>query len=403
MAPPPADMTPPPGPFNVVEGIYHDARSPSDMAVLVRVEMDDLVIADQDGVTLVRWPLDELITTGGSVEAGELRLRRGRSDLDRLIIRDRAFIEQLVEMLPQLVEERVFDLGRLRLVFGLMLIMGGAVGVLFFLLVPIFGQSLARAVPNSWEALIGDRVQVAIVENYARQAGKRPDELICKGEVGQKALDKLLARIEPHARTDFPLKVTVLDLDVMNAFALPGGHILLFRGLLRFANSGDEVAGVIAHEASHVRYHHPSQKIFENGATTLLLNMLFGDFGGRSLALNLGELLLNARYSRGMEYDADEDAIRILQAADINPVALADFLDRIQRGAGPNEQAFSWLMSHPVSRLRAERVRRLPPQEGTSPALSDAEFLRLRLICANDQRRPEQRLPLKNRGNVNPG
>ncbi len=387
-----------PGPFEVVSGVYHDGQSAADAAVLVRVEGDELIIADADGLTLARWALKDLTLAGGSVVAGELRLHRGDADPDRLTLSDQAFIEALVARLPHLREERIFDFVRLRLVFGLVAVMAGVLAVLFYGVVPLSSEYLAQNMPAAWERRIGEDVKTAIIADFARAAGRRPEDLLCEGQVGSEALATLVGRIEPHARSDFPLDVVVLDLDAVNAFAMPGGNIILFKGLLNFARSGDEVAGVVAHEAAHVEYHHPSRKIFESGSTNVLLSLLFGDFGGRDLALAVGNLLLSAGYSREMEWEADHAAVRMLGDAQIPSEPLAGFLDRVQRASGPSNEDFEWMMTHPSSRRRALSVREAGAVlTDPRPALTDAEFLRLRLICSDQDRAPDQRLPLKTR------
>ena len=97
---------------------------------------------------------------------------------------------------------------------------------------------LAPMVPMSVEAKLGD----AMVGDFGGR--------ICKGPGGQEALDAMVRRIEPNAEG---LKVRTVNIAMVNAVALPGGHIFIFRGLLQEAKSPDELAGVIGHEIGHVR------------------------------------------------------------------------------------------------------------------------------------------------------
>ncbi|RYD83586.1 MAG: peptidase M48, Ste24p, partial [Sphingomonadales bacterium] len=92
---------------------------------------------------------------------------------------------------------------------------------------------LARMIPYSWEQRLGD----VISGDFAEQA--------CRAPAGQKALDDLAHRLSPAGR---PIRIGVVDIPVVNAVALPGGRILIFRGLIDEAQSPDEVAGVLAHE-----------------------------------------------------------------------------------------------------------------------------------------------------------
>ncbi|MCP6768804.1 M48 family metallopeptidase, partial [Klebsiella pneumoniae] len=81
---------------------------------------------------------------------------------------------------------------------------------------------------------------------------------------------------------DQPLEAEVLSSSIPNAFALPGGKIYLLDGLLQKAQSADEIAGVIAHELGHVRHRDNMRKVIQNGGTSFLIGILFGDITGGS-------------------------------------------------------------------------------------------------------------------------
>ncbi len=383
-----------------VFGTYHDGRSASDQRVRVRLEQEELVICDLEGTVLVRWPFADLHIAGGNVVAGALRLRRGSATLDRLTVADRDFIASLAGAVPHLREEQIFDLRRLRFVFGLMMTMMGTVGVLFFLIIPLFSNGLARVVPAGWESRVGTRIEKVMVQNYGRTLGRRPNALVCNGQVGRRALQKIIDRLEPAAGTPFPLSVTVLDIDTVNAFALPGGRIVVARGLFNFARTGDEVAAVLAHEITHVTARHPSRNVIEEGATAIMLNSLFGGLGERPLELVIGRMLISRRHSRGRELEADRGAVELMERAGLDARALATFLERISRSARSNGPSFTWLLTHPVSAQRAAAVRALARSdalEAPAPVLSQSEFMRLRLMCTRAQRSPAERLPRKGR------
>lgn len=375
-----------------VPGSYNDGYSPHNISVSVAVRGDVLVISAMNGEEVVRWTISKLRMVPGATIEGELRLRHGHEQLDRLTIRDQALADYLRRTVRKLKPEPIFDFRRLRLVFGLMSVMVATIALTFILVVPMIAQSLAIVVPSSWESQLGSQVRKAIIEDLARSTGQDLDQIECNGTIGSKMLDKMVARLEPHIDSKLPLKVSVVKLDSMNAFAMPGGHIIIFDGLLRFARNADEVAGVLAHEAAHVERHHPNRKLIESGSTTVVLSLLFGDFGGRDLVLNLGRLLFTASYSRTMELEADRDAVETLQRAGVDAVPLARFLERIAARQGHLEERIGWLLSHPVSSDRAVAIRKLVTPGRRTPVLDEGEFSALRLICRGDQRSPSERI-----------
>lgn len=174
---------------------------------------------------------------------------------------------------------------------------------------------------------------------------------------------------------DLKFTFTVLDSDIVNAFALPGGYVYVSRGLLALADNEAEVAGVLAHEIGHVTARHTAQRDTREkvagGLTTILgvgLSVVLGaDFG--RMAGQGGELLsqgLLAGYSREQEFQADELGVRYLARAGYDPQAMSTFLDalgqndqlqRRLRGKGETESAASsWFASHPRTPDRVARA-----------------------------------------------
>jgi predicted Zn-dependent protease len=173
---------------------------------------------------------------------------------------------------------------------------------------------------------------------------------------------------------------TVLDSDVVNAFALPGGYVYVSRGLVALANDEAELAGVIGHEIGHVTARHTAQRldraqtasVVAQGAglvATVLGGLLLGDAGaqlggqvGGGLA-GLGAQAYVQGYSREQELQSDELGVRYLARASYDPQAMADFLDQLaahdalQQGlTGRRDTLPSWLASHPRTKDRVERA-----------------------------------------------
>jgi predicted Zn-dependent protease len=199
------------------------------------------------------------------------------------------------------------------------------------------------------------------------------------------------ARLAQHSpRQDVDYRFHVADLPEPNAFALPGGPVFVTRGLLALARSEDELAGVIGHEIGHVAARHSVQQ--KSAATPLAL--LFGVPAALvgSVSRPLGALvalpgalvsgLALSAYGREQEHEADEVGARLAAAAGYRPVALADYLARLEReealhGGGP--PPLSFFASHPRTPDRVARVRAyaetLAPGEATTNRAAEAAAL----------------------------
>lgn len=226
---------------------------------------------------------------------------------------------------------------------------------------------IAPYVPTSWERRMGD----AMVGDM----GKR----ICRGPGGQAALDALAAKLDPPGAEK--IDAYVIDIPMVNAVTLPGGKILVFRGLLADAKSADEVAGVLGHEIGHVRHRDVLAAMLRQMGLSVLLGGIGSDVSGTFNSL------LAATYSREAESAADRFALEALGRAGISPGPTAGFFKRLAKGEeklGRAKLALGYLSSHPMSGAR-ERLFAAGAKERTwAPALDAAQWTALRDICAND-------------------
>jgi beta-barrel assembly-enhancing protease len=155
----------------------------------------------------------------------------------------------------------------------------------------------------------------------------------------------------------------VVNSDVINAFAVPGGFIYINRGLIDRAENMSELAGVLGHEIAHVVARHGVDQMVrmqrtEMGAT--LAFVLLGRQPGQAeqAALQVGAGAFFARHSREAEREADDLAVRYMVQSGIDPNGVVTFFQKLmqdqQRRPGPVEQ---WFATHPLSQERVENTR----------------------------------------------
>jgi predicted Zn-dependent protease len=237
--------------------------------------------------------------------------------------------------------------------------------------VPYIADRLALLVPAGAEVKLGDAVDGQVRLIFRGRACDPPEAVA--------ALKKLVGALDRSAPAHVPLTPAIIDNPVPNAFALPGGRVYVLRGLLEKAETQDEFAGVIGHEIGHVVYRHGLRKLFQAGGSSFLLGLLFGDvFGGAAIVL-ASRQALESSYSRDAEREADDHAGKVMAGLGRSGVAMAEFLMRLEKGAGTNLPVF--FRSHP---LTAERIQRLRLQERPvtgAPILTDAEWQALRSAC----------------------
>ena len=201
------------------------------------------------------------------------------------------------------------------------------------------------------------------------------------------AADAALARLTARIGAPRPLNVTVADWPFANAFAGPGGEIVLTRGLIETASGPDEVAGVLAHEMGHVAHHHPTKALLRYYGVSLLA----GSLGGRSA--ELADVGLALASTRDAEREADAHALKALAAADVSTAGLSAFFERqMKGGTKPDGQAEerlrqvlaeagSWARTHPPDAERLETIRAAGVSARTRPAMTAADWAALKAAC----------------------
>ncbi|QRN96197.1 M48 family metalloprotease [Archangium violaceum] len=178
---------------------------------------------------------------------------------------------------------------------------------------------------------------------------------------------RLVAQV-PGKERPFDFHFTVIDApDNVNAFALPGGHIFVYSGLIRAASNEAELASVLGHEVAHVASGHARQQLASQVGLGTLQQLLLGN--DPHVLAQLGSAIASqgylAAYTRGMESEADKRGLQYLDTAGYDPAAMARFFDKLGKleGSKPNFVS-SFFATHPNPGARAREVSSLIESRG---------------------------------------
>ena len=347
----------------------------------VAFEIDDvartITIRPPEGPEEV-WPLSELRQLPDQAGDTTLILTTTRRALARLILTDQQAIHTLRYRATKLSAKPVVR-GKAR-VFAWAGAAVGAVFAIVFVLVPVMADQLARILPTRGEEALGratlEQIQTALGDDFF------PVDF-CYSPEGEDAMDQMLANIGgKDLDLPYPVTVSVLDHSMVNAFALPGGQVVFFRGMLEVADSPDEIAAVLAHEIGHVAARDPTRMALRSAGSLGVLGLLFGDFAGGAAVLFLVEQIIEADYSREAEGAADDFAIALLQEAGVDPGALGDLFQKLLDENGDAEGIAAHFMSHPALGDRIETARRAGDEiSETRQVIGDEEWAALKSIC----------------------
>ena len=148
------------------------------------------------------------------------------------------------------------------------------------------------------------------------------------------------------------IKVHVVNNKEINAFAMPGRHLVVHTGLIQFADHPEEIAGVVAHEIAHIESGHVVKKLGKEIGLSILMNLTLGDIGGE-VVRNALSTLTSTAYDRSLEKEADLKAVDYMLKAKMNPSMLSSFLAKLSEQSKTPE-VLQWVNTHPDSK---ERVR----------------------------------------------
>lgn len=331
-------------------GSYLDGRTAVRQPASVRLMREGLEITTAAGGTRL-WPYRELRQTQGAYAGEEVRLERGGGLPETLLIADAAFLQSLHEVAPH-VGPRFHDPRRRSARLRWTIVAAGGVlaatVAIYLWGIPLLAALVTPHVPVAWEETLGRSAVTYLA----------PPERRCGDAALGAAMDAIVARLlAAGPPAPYTMRVYVVNRPVVNALAAPGGHVVIFHGLLERTSTPEELAGVVAHELQHILRRHTTRAVIQDASTGLLLMALTGDVTGPlayglQTARTLGEL----RYSRRAEDEADTEGMKMQLAARIDPAGMIDFFDTIGREEGRQAKALTYFSTHP---LAADRIARL--------------------------------------------
>lgn len=143
-----------------------------------------------------------------------------------------------------------------------------------------------------------------------------------------------------------------------NAFAFPGGTIVITDDMVNAAADDDEILAVLAHEIGHVERRHASRRILHDSAIAIVTTGLTADAASLgTAAAGFPIMLSQMKFSREFETEADDYAFGLLRQHKLSPASYADLMERLDADVEPDEESTAFLSTHPMTRERVARAR----------------------------------------------
>lgn len=225
--------------------------------------------------------------------------------------------------------------------------------VVIFWAIPALADKLATQFPPTYERQLGEQLYKRLISSYEVDEEKT------------KALNEYLDHLQ--VKSDFDITATVVESNEVNAFAVPGGFVVVHEGILNKMERHEELAGLLGHELAHVQLRHSTRSLMRSLSYYMLLSVLFGDLSGVSaVIIDNASTLRNLEYSRSLETEADNAGLQLLRENHLNPEGMVWLLERLTHN-GP--EFVSFLSTHPDSkdRIKAIEVKIEGEEEASKP------------------------------------
>lgn len=318
----------------------------------------------------VELPVDGLQLRAGGHNDEQLFFEHAAQPAWILTTSDHAILAPLAEVADSALQERIRAVTRRksssasRFVIAtvvVLVLVAGSVALLFSQKSRL-ARMAAGHVPVSVEEQFGDAVFKSMGQGLKITTDAR----------WTAQLEPVMARLIPAAtNSGYQFRFHVAESDDLNAFAIPGGHMVVYTGLLKAVKRPEELAGVLAHEMAHVTQRHSLRNMIEALGLSLMVQTIFGDASGLvALASQGSETLLRQKFSRDTEREADDVGWELLVSANVDPRGMIDFFRTMQTelmrnaATAATDSGLSFLSTHPAT---AERIGHLEAKWKTLP------------------------------------
>lgn len=323
-----------------VSGVFYDGASSVSQEVLLNFDTDKcFFIFETTHNKTYSWELAAVII---NEKGTELQLQHGNDPIQILKVGDAQFRDDLTVFRKKNGHvgwyQRLLNLG-IKVHLGFALFIFGFIGLCYVYVIPWVGEKSVVLIPAVYDDALGNTFF---------------EQNTLLGTVDAKKTKALnLFAKELKLRNTKKLKFTVIDSNIMNAFALPDGSIVVYTGIIDSMKDYEELVGLIGHEVAHVNQRHSMKMLCRNLSGYLFISTILGDANG--VMAVLGEnvnTLQSLSFSREFEHEADVEGFKIVTSNGVNPKGMSVLFKRLQKENHIEMPEF--LSSHPVT---GDRIR----------------------------------------------
>jgi Zn-dependent protease with chaperone function len=324
--------------MDAYSGKYYLQSGPEqDATILLLKDKVSIGLRDEHGnPRVLYWTYNQIIRDN-FWKRGISVVRYGTYPVQTIEVETKEFADKLEGIFKErertwvsrLLNKNQWRLIRFMLVFFIVILSS------YIWLVPFLAERMAKRVPVSYEERLGDGIYNVLQPTFTIDAARTA------------YINDFFRELQVPSK--YNIRITVVKENIANAFAMPGGHIIVYDKLLYEMSDYEDLAALLSHEFTHVNEKHTTRALFRQQASSLFISIIFGDLGsvGNAIASN-ADGLKSLDYSRRLEKDADLNGLKILSERKIDCngfIRLFELLKRETEREGV--QTTEWISSHP--------------------------------------------------------
>lgn len=341
--------------------VYFDGLSSKAWICKIHIRENEILIQLDESLQIISWKIHSLISK--ELTDNTLTLKYGNFPHETLEIKgDNAldFYELISKNTLREKSKIIWFRKRTSLligfIFGFLLVC-----ILSYLfLIPWLGEKATLLVPKSTEIQLGE----TIAENFKENETVNTEASFLINTL----LDSL------HVNESYQIKVTVIKSPIINAFALPGGQVFIYTGIIEKMNDYQELVALLGHEITHVTHQHSLKSLGRTAASSIFISALFGDISGISAGiLDQANQLKQLRYSRELETEADQNGVDFMLKYKVSPEGMLDLMKILDTENKETNSIMKYLSTHPDTR---ERIATLKLNKTIHTKFADKNYLK---------------------------
>ncbi len=328
--------------------LYFDGQSSRAWGCQIDIRREEILIQIDETLEIIVWKLTDLIST--ELTNSTLVLKYGDFPHQTLEISGESALEyyELISKNSLRGKSRLMFYKNKSLTISSLII--AFVLLCFFTywaLIPWLGEKATLLVPRKTEIQIG----ATMAESF-----KQTEKI---NSTSTKLINQLVDSLQ--LKESYPIKITIVNAPTVNAFALPGGHIFVYSGILQKMEHYNELVALLSHEISHVTHQHSLKSLGRSAATSIFISGLFGDISGISAGiLDQANQLKQLRYSRELETEADLEGVNFMIRYKVSPIGMLTLMKILGEESKSDSELLSYLSTHPGTKERLMTLKKHP-------------------------------------------